>query len=201
MNINQNILIEALQLLGGILDRDKLAKPIHFVVCGGSSLLMKGLVARTTRDVDIIAYISTKDKPGALQYASVIPDFLANAALRVAADLGLDANWLNTGPRNLLQYGLPEGFIDRLHTKHYGNKLTVSFIDRLDQIHFKVYAAVDTGPGRHVNDLLALQPTGEEIELAAKWTLLQDPSPEFAQLLISMLKALHYESVIDRLEK
>jgi len=175
MNINQTILTQALQLLGGILDRDDRAKPIHFVVCGGSSLLMMGLVTRTTRDVDIIAYISTEHHtPGTLQYANAIPGFLSNAAKRVAADLGLDENWLNTGPRNLLQYGLPEGFRKRLHTKCYGKKLTVSFIDRLDQIHFKMYAEVDSGPGRHVNDLLALQPTLEEVELAAKWTLLQD---------------------------
>ena len=199
MKINQAILNQALQLLGTILEHDELAKPVHLVVCGGSSLIMMGLVSRTTRDVDIIAYITQEDKSKSLRYADMIPDFLSRAARRVAADLQLDEHWLNTGPKDLLQYGLPDGFIDRLHTKVFGEKLTTSFINRLDQIHFKMYAAVDSGPGRHVNDLLALKPTVMEIEQAARWVLKQDPSPAFKQLLIEMLKALHYESVVAKI--
>ena len=58
-----------------------------------------------------------------------------------------------TGPADLLKYGLPEGFKERLQTKIYGQELTVHYISRVDQIHFKVYASVDSGPGRHVDDL------------------------------------------------
>jgi len=199
MNINQSVLNQALQLLGSILDRDEQAKSIHFVVCGGSSMIMMGLVTRTTRDVDIVAYLEKNQGPNELQYASTIPKFLQKAASRVSADLGLDEQWLNTGPKDLLQYGLPDGFVDRLYNQKYGEKLAVSFISRFDQIHFKMYAAVDSGPGRHVDDLLALRPTAHEIEQAARWVLKQDPSSTFKQMLINMLKALSYGSVVEKI--
>ncbi|MBD3383337.1 hypothetical protein GF407_00285 [candidate division KSB1 bacterium] len=200
IEFNKNILNQTLQLLGNILDRDEQADFIHIIVSGGSSLIMLGLVSRTTRDMDIIAYLSNeKNNSNPLQYAKTLPEFLMNAASQVAADLGLDEKWLNTGPKDLLQFGLPCGFLERLHTQSYGKKLTVSFVDRIDQIHFKTYAAVDSGPGRHVDDLLALNPSGREMEQAAIWVLHQDPSPEFKSLLIKMLKVLHYESVAEKL--
>jgi hypothetical protein len=49
--------------------------------------------------------------------------------------------------------GLPEGFVSRLFQKDYGRRLTVYFAGRKDQIHFKLYAAVDRG-GYHIDDLL-----------------------------------------------
>ena len=55
----------------------------------------------------------------------------------MASDLGLDANWLNDDPADLLKYGLPEGFKERLQTKIYGQELTVHYISRVDQIHFE----------------------------------------------------------------
>ncbi len=72
------------------------------------------------------------------------------------------------------------------------------FIERLDQIHFKVYAAVDSGPGRHIDDLRTLNPTEEEIELAAKWAMTHDPSEEFCETLKDMLRRIGYESVANR---
>ncbi|MBI4501810.1 MAG: hypothetical protein HY700_11680 [Gemmatimonadetes bacterium] len=37
--------------------------------------------------------------------------------------------------------------------------------------------------GVHFQDLLALQPTREELEAAASWVRSQDPTPEFATAL------------------
>ena len=199
MKFNKDYLIKALSLLGHVLEREQ-TPHIHFVVCGGSSLIMMGLIARTTKDVDIVAFVSKQsENAGQLQYASSLPEILLKAASHVAADLGLDEDWLNTGPKDLLKYGLPEGFMDRLHTRCFGEMLTVSFIDRLDQIHFKVYAAVDGGPGRHVDDLLALKPDHGEMERAAFWAMQQDPSTEFKTTLVDMLKALNYETVTEKL--
>jgi hypothetical protein len=50
-------------------------------------------------------------------------------------------------------------------------------------IHFKLYAAVDQGPGKHSEDLEALAPTHEELLRAARWARTHDPSPEFEQEL------------------
>lgn len=73
------------------------------------------------------------------------------------------------------------------------------FLDRLDLIYLKVHAAADTGPGKHVNDLLALKPAEEELEAAAKWTLTQDVSAQFRFILKDMPQKLGYGKVSDRI--
>jgi hypothetical protein len=61
----------------------------------------------------------------------------------VARDFSLPAEWLNSGPTGLLEFGLPDGFADRLQRRDYGEGLVVYLASRYDQIHFKLYAAVD----------------------------------------------------------
>ena len=94
----------------------------------------------------------------------------------------------------LFQMGLPEGFRERLHAQKYGNHLTVYFTDRIDQIHFKLYAAVDRG-GYHISDLEALRPTAEELTQAACWALTHDVSQGFRMLLKRLLETLGYGNV------
>ena len=116
--------------------------------------------------------------------------------------MGLPEDWLNNGPSRdeggLFQMGLPEGFQERLHAQDYGAHLSVYFIDRLDQIHFKLYAAVDRG-GYHITDLEALQPTEGELEQAARWTLTHDVSPGYLMLLKGLLESLGYGNVAEKL--
>ena len=92
--------------------------------------------------------------------------------------------------------GLPEGFQERLHVRVYGSHLTVYFADRIDQIHFKLYAAVDRG-GYHISDLEALRPTDDELTRAARWALTHDVSAEFAALLKRVLQALGHGKVAE----
>jgi hypothetical protein len=151
----------------------------ELVVIGGSGLLALGVVQRTTRDVDIVALRSGSD----LRKPIPLPEALRIARDRVARDFSLPEDWLNTGPAGLLDFGLPEGFMDRLETRPCGDYLTVHFASRLDQIHFKLYAAVDQGPGKHSEDLEALAPTNEELLQAARWARTHDPSSGFKQEL------------------
>lgn len=196
---NLDKLNDALKLLGARLELEK-SSPVDIIVCGGASLIVTGLVTRTTKDVDVLAIIHhSANGKSAIVESAPLPEALKRAAFQVSRDLGLDENWLNCSPTALIKYGLPDGFVERLQTKEYGELLTINFIGRLDQIHFKVYAAVDSGPGRHVDDLLTLKPTESEIELAARWSLTQDPSGDFRQTLKKMLKALKYESVANRI--
>lgn len=96
----------------------------------------------------------------------------------------------------MVEGGLPEGLEERLIIKHYGKKLTVGFISRLDQIHFKLWASADRNPDSyHVQDLLTLKPTDQEIIKAAKWCLKKDPSPVFRRVLVNMLEELGYDDV------
>lgn len=156
------------------------------VVIGGSALLALGLVERTTRDVDVLAIAG----PEGLVPADPLPSALAQARDRVARDFGLPADWLNPGPTELLRFGLPDGFLSRVETRIYGPALTVLYAGRLDQIHFKLYAMVDQGAGRHEADLRALEPTPEELLSAARWTRTHDPSEGFRRELVAVLAHL-----------
>ena len=68
-------------------------------------------------------------------------------------------------------------------------------MNRIDQIHFKVFAAVDSGPGRHVDDLRELRPSPDEIEKAAFWAMTHDRSVEFRMVLVSMLRQMGFKDV------
>lgn len=193
--IDTNTLDSTLGLLAERLKINQ-SEPINMIVCGGSALIAIGLVSRATKDVDVVALM---DEKGRLISAAPLPDSLRNAAIQVARDLDLDENWLNTGPGEILEFGLPNGFMSRLSRHTYGDRLTVHFIGRLDQIHFKVYAAVDRGPGYHVDDLLALHPTPEEIDAAARWSMMHDASPGFRSILKDMLKKLGYDTIAEKL--
>jgi len=197
--LNKEKLDEALTLLNNRLELAG-SEPVNLVVCGGSALIFIDVIDRTTKDVDVLGIMI--DQTGTakiLETPDPLPETLKEAASQVAKDLGLEENWLNTGPKDLLKYGLPEGCMERLRKKKYGRLLTIYFVGRLDQIHFKLYASVDSGPGRHVDDLLALQPTEGEMEKSARWAMTHDPSENFRTVLKDMLRKLGYEKVAERI--
>lgn len=161
----------------------------ELVVIGGSGLLALGVIERSTRDIDIVALRIDDDLEG----ADPLPEGLRVARDRVARDFSLPAEWLNPGPTDLLELGLPDGFIDRLERHPYGEGLVVYLASRYDQIHFKLYALVDQGPGKHEEDLRALSPTEVELIAAAKWSRSQDPSEGYALMLHQALTHLGVE--------
>jgi hypothetical protein len=198
MNIGSNELDKALRLLGGHL-RLQDAPPMNLVVCGGAALLARGFQTRTTQDVDILAFM---DEDRNLTAPVPLPDGLVEAADRAAKTLGLPENWLNNEPSaresGLFQRGLPEGIAQRMICREYGSHLRVFFVGRLDQIHFKLLAAANVG-GRHLDDLLALAPTADELEQAARWAIARKPDPAFAQTLTGLLGYLGYGNLAERL--
>lgn len=115
---------------------------------------------------------------------------LLSARVAVARDFDLDENWLNAGPTDLIKWGLPHGFMARVVTRQYGPALVAHFAGRLDQIHFKLFAMVDQGGGRHETDLRALDPTVAELIAAARWSITQDPSPGYRSVLVEALRYL-----------
>jgi hypothetical protein len=179
---------ETIDLLFGALAEQLQALGCHLeiVVIGGSALTALGLVRRATRDVDLLAIAEN----GELRLAEPLPEALLAARAAVAADFGLAEDWLNAGPTDLLRWGLPEGFMSRVVTRSYGTGLIVHFASRLDQIHFKLFAMVDQGGGRHEADLRALNPTQSELVAAARWSVTQDPSPGYRSVLVDALRVL-----------
>lgn len=187
MQIDQDLAQRVLSALGDQLDTA--GARFELVLIGGSALLALGLIHRATRDVDVVALLEDGDLIDPIP----LPEALVTARDRVAQDFGLDADWLNAAPSSLLDFGLPEGFVARLETRQYGPSLTVHLASRFDQIHFKVYALVDQGPGKHEADLQALTPTREELLEAARWSRTHDPSDGFRGQLLATLEYLGVE--------
>jgi hypothetical protein len=164
---------------------------VELVVIGGSGLLALGLISRPTGDVDIVALLSG----GLLTNPRPLPTTVIEARDQVARDFNLPEDWLNAAPADLLDFGLPEGFVDRLERRDYGEALTVHLASRYDQIHFKLYAMVDQGAGKHEADLRDLQPTRDELLAAAAWTRTHDPSEGFREELLAALAYLGVDDV------
>jgi hypothetical protein len=117
-------------------------------------------------------------------------------AISSPARLLTPASLAQPGPSQALEFGLPDGFVDRLERRDYGPSLAVYFASRYDQIHFKLYAAVDEGgPGKHEADLRALAPTEAELIAAARWSRSHDPSPGYAEELRGALEFLGVSDV------
>ena len=175
-------------------------EPIELLVCGGSALIFFGFVQRTTKDVDILAYVK-RTKSGHISFVKaepLNPEFIM-ASKKVARDFNLPENWINTGPTSAVDLGLPDRLMERVTTKEFGRKLTIHFLGRYDQIHFKLYAAVDQGAGIHFDDLLSLNPTAEELEQAARWSMTHDVSEGYRQILKDLLNHMGYSDVAEKL--
>lgn len=200
MRLDNSGVDAALSVLGEHMEYTA-TEPVEIVICGGSALQALGLITRTTRDIDVLALIkgSIDGEPNLLS-SEPLPDVMIESAKTVARDLLMPDDWLNSGPTDLLTHGLPEGLSSRLHTRRYGTKLTVHFIDRFDQICFKTYAAINGGGAHHISDLNLLLPSEEEMLSAACWCLTQDASEVFPQLVTSFLEQTGYENVAKKLK-
>ena len=162
----------------------------ELVTIGGASLALRGLVFRPTQDLDVVAVVVD----GQMRKVKPLPEDLLRAARDVAAEFQLSDRWLNSGPSDLMDFGLPEGFADRAEIRRFG-PLTLRIAGRFDQICFKVYAAVDQAPGsRHLDDLRELKPSADELFAAGRWARSHDPSDGFLSQLRLLVKAFGVEN-------
>ena len=147
-----------------------------------------------------MAIVEKDDKANVkLIKASPLNEKILKAAKRVEQDFNLPENWFNAGPASVMDFGLPEGLMERVESKKYKDNLTVHFLGRYDQIHFKLYAAVDQSFGKHLDDLMQLKPTEEEYEKASRWCMTHDTSEGFKKSLQQLLVYLGEKNVADRL--
>ncbi len=118
---------------------------------------------------------------------------LSKAVARVARDLELPADWLNSVVARQWDTGLPPGFHERVRWRKLGG-LWVGTASRYDLIFLKLFAAADgrTPETVHFQDLVALNPADQELEEARKWIATQDPSEPFIDIV---------EQVIDHVRK
>lgn len=120
----------------------------------------------------------------------------------VGRELGIKEEWLNFGPAPLVAFGLPRGFEQRLKRKSFGRCLALHLIGRLDQIHLKIYAAMDpkTRLETHLGDLLDLEPTEVEAKAAVAWLVSRKTSPAFRRKLKEVLERIGHEKLAEELQ-
>lgn len=193
MRARNDELSEALSLLGEVLE-GRGAPPLRLIVCGGTALRAMGIVARVTKDVDVLARRGEVD--GDLIPAWPLPDEVKEAVAEVATELRLPSNWLNASTSMLMMplEELPAELWAEIQEQAFGRCLRIGFVGRVGQIHLKMYASLGRVEQRDVDDLVALAPTAEEWERVAKWLRdgeLLDAAGE--QRLAEVLKEVGHE--------
>ncbi|MBF0106275.1 MAG: hypothetical protein HQM16_13225 [Deltaproteobacteria bacterium] len=164
-------------------------------VCGGAGLLFLKLIDRPTQDIDLLG-------------PPDIPDQFWRAAALTAKNFGLPVDWINTSPSFLWKMGLPDGFYDRckiFKLKERLSHLKIFLSSRLDQIHFKLFAAIDELQfnlsqygitSHHLEDLKKLNPKKNEIKLACDWCLKQEYQQDIKKTLTDLLNQEGWGHVI-----
>ncbi len=198
-----NALTQRLDEILGRLNR-KMAyaevEPLHVVVCGGAALIAVGLVTRATQDVDIIALLRANEGKIEMLADKILPADVQRLVAEIGVELGIREDWLNFDASPLIAFGFPPNMMTRLIKKTYGVCLTVYFISRFDQVHFKIYAAMDPRDGtRHLGDLLDLKPGEDEVKAAISWLLGRKASPEFKSALCQVLERIGYERIAEQI--
>lgn len=165
------------------------------LVVGGAALVLRGETTRQTGDVDVLA--EGRGDEWMLPRPFSAP--LQAAIGRVAASFPdqLDSEWVNAAVAKDWESRWPEGLppgLDAIEWRAYG-PLAVGLAGRETLIPMKVHAVLDRGTDptfdaqlrvtggtvrltgydrRHLDDLVALAPTDDELEAAAAWVRSQD---------------------------
>ncbi len=175
---------DALSRVGLLLEAE--GEAIGIVVIGGAALNLLGIVSRPTVDVNVVAF---GDPDHLTEPPEPLPAALTRAVRDVAVRFSMPTDWLNAMAALQWKQGFPPGFAARIVWRQYAG-LAVGLASREDLIFFKLYAAADhaSTTSNHFKDLLALEPTRRELNVAADWVRTQDPSPGFADLLNAALR-------------
>lgn len=99
----------------------------ELLAIGGGALQLLGLIARPTRDIDVVGLV----EDDRLVPLDALPAPLERAVDDTAAVFQLPTAWFNAGPRALMQLGLPEGVLTRAHRRAWGG-LVLHIADRRD---------------------------------------------------------------------
>lgn len=137
------------------------------VVIGGAALACLGVIARETRDCDVLD--------------PTIPHEIEQAAQELSLELAnnglfLHKEWLNNGPASLKEV-LPRGWQARIVPLFKGHALFLSTLGRKDLLKTKLFAYCDRG--QDLSDCVALNPTKAELDEAIDWVIEQDAHPDW----------------------
>ena len=171
-------------------------EPLNAIVCGGAALIALRLLPRDTKDVDVLALANVIDRNCEVLRTDKLPPQVKILVAEIGMEFGIRKDWFNFGASPLIHFGFPQGMTTRLVRKSYGACLTIFFISRFDQVHFKIYAAMDPKDGaRHLGDLLDLKPRENEVSAATSWRLGREVSADFKAVLREVLERIGYERI------
>lgn len=199
MEMTRNAILQLLQELDQWMELED-CQPVEWVICGGAALGLQKLQDRPTRDVDVLGCWDE----AVLSVSGIerFPDEMAACIQRVADNhpelAGMGQNWINLGPRALVQAGLPDGFASRLHMLQIGNKLKLHLLGRQDLLALKLYAAADDRGLRqeiHFADLKGLVPTFGELDWAVDWLRTLRDFEEKRLVVKHVIERLGYEDL------
>jgi hypothetical protein len=163
---------DMLTALGTIMQEQGLA-PVDMVVCGAMVLLMQGLIARPTRDIDGLGVVVEEDGALVLRKPLLSGDLKA-AIERVGALYNEGKHWFSTAAVILHDdTELPEDIVERAEAKSYGERLTIRLCSREHMVCLKMWAAVHRGEP-DIGDLIEMGISEDEALAGAEWCLRQD---------------------------
>jgi hypothetical protein len=171
------------------------AEDLEVLCCGASALCALGLLSRTTLDVDVLGIITDDTEVVPCEHFSPEMESAIEASGR---ELGLPGDWFNGGASTLLQRSLPTGALERSrkHRKEFGPCLVVRFLDRMDQVALKLFAAMDPKDGqRHLKDLEEISPTRDEIRHAIGWMSSWKSNEAFRERLAYLVEGFGFSDL------
>jgi hypothetical protein len=152
---------------------------LRATMIGGAALQLLGVIARPTKDCDVLDPSLSSD---IIQAAD---DFA-----RHHPDKGLAPGWFNNGPASLLQT-LPSAWVTRLQPLYSGTALELLTLAREDLLRSKLFALVD----RNIDlpDCVALKPTRDELQALLPWLSEQDSNVDWPGYVLVVLRQLAQE--------
>ncbi len=131
------------------------------IIIGGAALSILHIISRFTEDIDCIE----PEIPSEIKTAS-------SAFIKENPQYGLNPDkFLNNGPISIIKT-LPNGWRKRTQLILQGEALTFHTLGRLDLLKTKLDAMVHRG--RDMEDVIAMQPSNEELAECLKWVLAAD---------------------------
>jgi hypothetical protein len=148
-------------------------------------------------DVDVLGIISDAKEVVPCEHFSPEMEFAITASGR---ELGLRDDWFNGSASTLLQRTLPIGTLERSkkHRQVFGECLVVRFLDRMDQVALKLFAAMDPKDGqRHLRDLEEISPTRPEIIHAITWMTAWKSNQAFRARLAYLVEGFDFPDLAE----
>jgi Nucleotidyltransferase of unknown function (DUF6036) len=139
------------------------------VFVGGAALHLLGVITRKTKDCDVL---------DPLLPASIVKAARVFAAELRSAGEALTDDWLNNGPRSLVD-ALPVEWRSRLQRVFQATAMELQCLGRQDLLASKLFALCDRGID--LGDCVALAPNPEELSSIRPWLEFQDANPEWPE--------------------